>query len=53
MKLNNRGWGYKMMAFLMSILAAFFLVALYYIYRFYNRMPRNMMIVNSTIMGEK
>ena len=32
MKLNNRGWGYRMMAFLLSILAIFFLIAIYYQY---------------------
>ena len=38
MKLNNRGWGYRMMAFLMFILVAFLLVAIYYIYKYYDRM---------------
>ena len=38
MKLNQRGWGYRMMAFLMSILVIALLVASYYIYRFYDRM---------------
>jgi hypothetical protein len=35
MKLNNRGWGYRMMCFLIFILVAFLLVAIYYIYVFY------------------
>ena len=38
MKLNKRGWGYRMMALLMSILVIALLVASYYIYRFYDRM---------------
>lgn len=53
MKLNNHGWGYRMMAFLMSILAAFLLIAIYYIYKYYNNMPKNFMIVNSTFIGER
>ncbi|MDD4705792.1 MAG: hypothetical protein PHS24_01075 [Bacilli bacterium] len=36
MKLNNKGWGYRMMIFLMIILSTFLLVAIYYIYRYYN-----------------
>ena len=36
MKLNNNGWGYLMMIFLMVILCLFLLVAAYFIYRFYN-----------------
>jgi len=38
MKLNNRGWGYRMMAFIMFVLVAFLLVAIYYIYKYYDRM---------------
>ncbi len=37
MKLNKNGWGYRMMAFLMAILVLFLLVAIYYIYHFYDR----------------
>lgn len=36
MKLNNQGWGYRMMIFLMSILSLFLLLAVYFLYRFYN-----------------
>ena len=36
MKLNNQGWGYRMMIFLISILSLFLLIAIYFIYRFYN-----------------
>lgn len=35
MKLNNRGWGYRMMAFLMSILITCLIIATVLIYRFY------------------
>ncbi len=35
MKLNNRGWGYGEMAILMSILIIFLIIAIYYIYKFY------------------
>lgn len=38
MKLNNNGWGYRMMTFLMSILVIALLIASYYIYRFYDQM---------------
>ncbi len=36
MKINNRGWGYTMMIFLMSILCLFLAIAIYFIYRFYS-----------------
>ena len=35
MKINNRGWGYRMMAFLLFILACFFFFFFYYIYNYY------------------
>jgi len=34
--LNNKGWGLGMMLLLMSILIIFFLVAIYFIYKFYD-----------------
>ena len=36
MKLNNKGWGFRAMFFLMGILFCFFLVAIYLIYQFYD-----------------
>lgn len=36
MKLNNKGWGYRMMIFLMTILCVFLLIAIYFIYRYYD-----------------
>ena len=38
MKLNNKGWGYRMMSFLMFILVSFLLIAVFYIYKFYDSM---------------
>ena len=35
-KLNNRGWGLRMMIFLMGILVLFFGIAIFFIYKFYN-----------------
>ena len=35
MKTNN-GWGYGMMIILMAILCLFLLIAIYFIYRFYD-----------------
>ena len=37
MKLNKNGWGYRMMSFLMAVLVIFLLIAIYYIYNFYDR----------------
>lgn len=36
MKLNNHGWGYGMMFLLMSILVLFLLIAIYFIYKYYD-----------------
>ena len=36
MKLNNKGWGFREMFFLMGILFCFLLVAIYLIYQFYD-----------------
>ncbi len=41
MKLNNRGWGFRAMFFLMSILFCFFLVAIYMIYNYYDKIGNN------------
>ena len=41
MKLNNQGWGYRMMIFLISILSLFLLLAIYFIYRLYNNFETN------------
>lgn len=38
MKLGNQGWGYRMMALLMSILIIALLIASYYIYKYYDQM---------------
>lgn len=38
MKLNNKGWGYGMMIFLMAILCVFLLIIVYYIYKYYDSM---------------
>ena len=48
-KLNNNGWGYRMMAFLMSILVIFLLVAIYYIYTFYGKIKNNNYMSNNVI----
>lgn len=36
MKLNKKGWGFRMMAFLMGVLAIFFVIAIVLIYNYYN-----------------
>ena len=36
MKLNNKGWGFRMMALLMGVLAIFFIIAIVLIYNYYN-----------------
>lgn len=41
MKLNNRGWGFRAMFFLMSILFCFFLIAIYMIYNYYDKIGNN------------
>ena len=38
MKLNKKGWGFKMMLFLMGLLIFALLIAVYFIYKFYNEM---------------
>lgn len=48
-KLNNNGWGYRMMAFLMSILVIFLLIAIYYIYNFYGKIKDNRYMTNNEI----
>lgn len=54
MKLNKKGWGYRMMAFLMSILVISLLVASYYIYKFYDRMKSDFNRVGIIeVVGEK
>lgn len=35
MKLNRKGWGFKMMLFLMGLLIFALLIAIYFIYKFY------------------
>ena len=35
MKLNKKGWGFKMMLFLMGLLIFALLIAIYFIYKFY------------------
>ena len=35
-KLNNQGWGFGTMIFLMTILVIFFVIAIYFIWVFYN-----------------
>ena len=47
MKLNQKGWGFEMMAFLMSILICALYFAIYYIYKFYQNVPVN--LVNNRI----
>jgi len=49
MNLNNRGWGYRMMTFLMFILVAFLLVAIYYIYHFYDNMKYDFNNTNNNV----
>ena len=36
MKLNKKGWGFKMMLFLMGLLIFVLLIAIYFIYKFYS-----------------
>lgn len=36
MKLNNKGWGFGTMIFLITILCLFLIIAIYYIFRLYN-----------------
>lgn len=36
MKLNTKGWGFKMMLFLMGLLIFALLIAVYFIYKFYS-----------------
>lgn len=45
MKLNNKGWGYRMMALLMTILVIFLIVAIFFIYKFYTNVGKN--IINN------
>lgn len=52
MKLNNKGWGYRMMIFLMIILSTFLLVSIYYIYRYYNTIELQL-INNIFLNGEQ
>lgn len=47
MKLNKKGWGFTMMAFLMSILICALFFAIYYIYKFYQNVPVN--LVNNIV----
>lgn len=41
MKLNKNGWGYRMMSFLMAILVLFLLIAIYYIYNYYDKIKNS------------
>lgn len=50
-KLNNHGWGYKMMILLMTILIVFLFVAVYYIYKYYDTM-KNTFYKNEPIYTE-
>lgn len=52
MKLNNNGWGYGMMVFLMTILCAFLLVGVYFIYKYYNSIDAKL-IENFINIGTK
>ncbi len=47
MKLNKKGWGFTMMAFLMTILICALFFAIYYIYKFYQNVPVN--LVNNIV----
>jgi hypothetical protein len=47
MKLNNKGWGYRMMFFLMSLLIICLFVATYYIYKYYDSIGNNNSYVTS------
>ena len=52
MKLNNRGWGYRMMILLMSILIIFLGVAIYYIHNYYSQISGNYNRVRSSYIGD-
>ncbi len=41
MKLNNKGWGFRMMLFLMSVLCIFLAIAIYYIYIYYTAIEKS------------
>lgn len=49
MKLNNKGWGFRAMFFLMSILVAFFMVAIYMVYRYYDTIEQTARITGSYV----
>ena len=53
MKLNNNGWGYRMMALLMGILVFFLLVAIYYIYNYYDDITKSINTNNYIVRGLK
>lgn len=53
MKLNNNGWGYRMMALLMGILIFFLLIAIYYIYNYYGEIGINTKTNNYIVRGIK
>ena len=57
MKLNNRGWGYRMMAFLMAVLILFLTIAIIYINSFYDKIKNggynNHNNNSNYIVGEK
>ena len=40
MKLNKKGWGFRMMFFLMGTLIFFLLLAIYLIYNYYNNIVK-------------
>ena len=40
-KIDNRGWGYRMMILLMSILVIFLFIAVFYIYTFYGKIKNH------------
>ena len=49
MKLDNKGWGYRMMALFIIVLIVFLIIAIYYIYRFYEEIGKRKMIDNSVV----
>ena len=54
MKLNKNGWGYRMMTLLMSILVIFLLIAIYYIYNYYDKIKgNNYQVVDTRIVEVK
>lgn len=53
MKLNNRGWGYRMMTILMSILVIFLGIAIFYIYKYYSTIGKELPDGNYYISGEQ